>query len=128
MRRLAMMALALLGALGCGSSEPGPQGATSITVTVRRLDVQSGAWVPLPGAEVKESADVDRATNPPTIVGLVTSATTDGAGKVTFSVPASTSTGNVCVSVLLQAGGSTSFGSECWSLNVVPATSQLDLY
>jgi hypothetical protein len=37
---------------------------------------------------VKESADVNRATNPPAIVGLVSSATTDGAGKVTFAVPA----------------------------------------
>ncbi len=88
---------------------------TQVTVTVLRVSV------PLEAAEVISSADLDGYK----AVGVQQTLMTDSAGKATFDVPASTSTGVLCFSskrvVPYGSTEAAGFASQCKSLNNLPS-------
>jgi hypothetical protein len=117
MRRGTMVVLVVLGVLGCGGSDPAP--ITQVTVTVKQ------AGVAVASTEVKESADVDGSTRPPTPVGVITTGSTGATGQVTFTVPPSTSTGILCFSSYIPVAGGYSFANDCRSMNALSPTVEL---
>ncbi len=123
MKRLAPLLLASLlaplFAAGCGSDSTPP--VTQVTVTVR----QAGAV--LPGATVRESAAMDRTGFPPAPIGIIATQTTNASGQAVFAVPGSTTSGELCFSVTVSAGGAVSEADSCATLNALSPSIVLDL-
>jgi hypothetical protein len=117
MRRGTMLVAVVLGVLGCGGSDPTP--VTQVTVTVKQ------AGLVVANATVKESADVDSSTQPPTPTGVITTGATGATGQVTFTVPPPTSTGILCFSSYIQVAGGYSFVNDCRSMNALSPTVEL---
>jgi hypothetical protein len=118
MKRVAMLVALAVGMAGCGGDD-GPS-VTQVTVTVR----QGGT--PLADTSVVESTDIDASTEPDTPTGVLETRTTDSAGQVTFTVPASTPTGKLCFSSSVALSGGFSFSGDCKTLNALTPTVDLD--
>jgi hypothetical protein len=87
-----------------------------VTVTV----MQPGG--PVVGVSVIESSGIDEGTSPPEPTGVIETLGTDIAGRATFTVPSSTSTGKVCFSSPPTSGNSFRFASSCTSLTALEPT------
>ncbi len=109
-----VVVLVVLGVISaCGGNDPS---VSQVTVTVK----QGGAA--LPETAVVKSAGMDSSHRPSTPVDVLETVSTNSSGQVTFSVPASTSTGSLCFSAAIG----NVFDYECHTLNDLPGTLQLD--
>lgn len=117
MKRVAMLVALSVWMAGCGGNGPS---VSQVVVTVR----QGG--VALTGVLVVKSADVDSTQHPPIPTGVLETLTTDPSGQVTFAVPASTATGDLCFSSHLALPSGYSFVEDCKSLNALTPTVALD--
>jgi hypothetical protein len=114
MRRIGPAVLALtIGMVGCGGSDSSnTPSVTQVTVTVQH----NGA--PLENVVVQETVAVDS-------VDVLDGGHSDASGHITFAVPSSTSTGNLCVVSYWSPDGVTTnqkINSQCFSLNSLPAS------
>jgi hypothetical protein len=116
MRRVAMLAALSVGLVGCGGDG---SSVSQVTVTVRQAGLALG------GVDVVASAGIDSA-RPPNPTGVMETRATDASGKTTFTVPSSTSTGELCFSSYLPLPGGYSFDRDCRTLNALAAAVTLE--
>jgi len=117
MKRIPALVAVTLAMMGCGSDNDNRPSVSQVTVTVR----QGGATVP------NTVVQASTAANSSSDLGqIIDSASTDSSGQVTFTVPASTSTNNLCFSSYIPSGTGGSFAADCSSLNSLTSSVALD--
>lgn len=121
MKRLTMLVVVASAAalVRCGGDDNKPS-VSQVTVTVMRAGVAQA------GVPVVQSTGIDRSKEPDQPTGVMATVATDASGQVAFSIPASTSTGEVCFSSLLSRTSGFSFIGQCKSLNILAATLTLE--
>lgn len=114
MRRFALVAVAaLFGIAGCGGSD----GNNAPSVTKTTVTVQHNG-TPMESILVQESVSLTSET-------VLNGGRTDASGQVTFDVPQSTTTGNLCFISVWYVDGNINNSRQldhCYSLNSVPAS------
>ena len=117
MKRLTVLVAFTLGMAGCGGDDGNAPSVSQVTVTVRQ------GTAAVTSEYVQESTAANSASDLGTIINY---AITDSSGQATFTVPRSTSTGNLCFSSYLTWSGGNSFVYSCKSLNELTATVALN--
>ena len=117
MKRIAMLAAFTLGIAGCGGVDDNSPSVAQVTATVQR------GGGPATGVYVQESTAVVSSEDLGTILDAQL---TDASGQATFTVPSSTSTGQLCFSSYISWTGGESFRSSCKTLNALTRTIVLD--
>jgi hypothetical protein len=122
MKRIALLIALAMGLAGCGSENDGPA-VPAVTVTVQYLAATVPATPVVMSSGIQNSSDP---AVPPTPTGILATQNTDTTGKITFTVPGSTSTGSLCFSSLIQRTGGFSFAQDCRTLNLLQASELLN--